>query len=150
MSMATKSELMRAEGDAWNELMGLVERLSAAQLEQHGYYPDWSVKDLLAHIGCWAAESQCVLEQLRMGTYTPREIDVDAMNREFYEANRDQPLFVAKAELWSSRTRMLEELNLLPELSPTAEEWFVESGSTHYAEHVPRLREWVGELHGAG
>jgi hypothetical protein len=27
-----------------------------------------------------------------------------------------------------------------------AEEWFVESGPMHYAEHVDRLREWVGEL----
>jgi hypothetical protein len=40
---------------------------------------------------------------------------------------------------------MLEEFNLLPELTPVAEEWFRESGPEHYQEHLPRLREWAKE-----
>ena len=41
---------------------------------------------------------------------------------------------------------MLTEMNLLPEATPDALEWFEESGSEHYLEHLPRLREWVTEL----
>ena len=32
------------------------------------------------------------------------------------------------------------------ELDSEAEEWFTESADRHYAEHQPRLEEWVGEL----
>jgi hypothetical protein len=46
----------------------------------------------------------------------------------------------------SARNRMLLEWNLLPEITPKAEEWFVESGPQHYEEHMERLREWVKEL----
>ena len=41
---------------------------------------------------------------------------------------------------------MLREWSLLPEITPKAEEWFVESGPEHYAEHSERLREWVADL----
>ena len=68
------------------------------------------------------------------------------MNKAFYEANRDLPLSVVRAELWSARTRMLSEFNAPPEVTPLAEEWFMESGPKHYEEHLPRLREWAEEL----
>jgi len=145
--MPTKRELQAAEDAGWMEFLDLVESLTAGQMEEPGYFPEgWSVKDLIAHIGSWQAETVQVLEQIRMGTFAGKRVDVDAMNQEFYEANKDLPLFVVRAECWSARNRMLEEWNALPEISPDAEEWFVESGSNHYTEHVDRLREWVGEL----
>lgn len=145
--MPTKRELQAAEDAGWMEFLDLVESLTAGQMEEPGYFPEgWSVKDLIAHIGSWQAETVQVLEQIRMRTFAGKRVDVDAMNQEFYEANKDLPLFVVRAECWSARNRMLEEWNALPEISPDAEEWFVESGSNHYAEHVDRLREWVGDL----
>ena len=72
------------------------------------------------------------------------------MNRRFFEENRDLPLPILRAELFAARNRMLRAWADLGtgEPDPHAEEWFVESGANHYAEHVPRLREWVGELQG--
>ncbi|HEY3211426.1 MAG TPA: maleylpyruvate isomerase N-terminal domain-containing protein [Actinomycetota bacterium] len=145
--MASKRELLMAEDVGWTEFLGLVESLTAEQMEEPGYFAEgWSVKDLLGHIGGWQAEAVQVLEQIRMGTYTPRRVDVDVFNKQFYQANKDLPLSVVRAECWSARNRMLEEWNALPELIPDAEEWFVESGPNHYAEHVERLRAWAGEL----
>jgi hypothetical protein len=37
---------------------------------------------------------------------------------------------------------MLEAFASLSALTPDAEEWFVESGPAHYAEHVRDLRRW--------
>jgi Mycothiol maleylpyruvate isomerase N-terminal domain len=146
-AMATKRELLAAEDVGWTEFLGLVESLTADQMVEPGYYSEgWSVKDLLGHIGGWQAEAVQVLEQIRMGTFTSSRVDVDALNRQLYEANRDVPLPVVRAECWSARNRMLEEWNALPEVTPDAEEWFVESGANHYAEHNGRLHEWVGEL----
>jgi hypothetical protein len=41
---------------------------------------------------------------------------------------------------------MLTAWRLLPEPSPEAVRWINKSGPAHYAEHLPRLKEWVGEL----
>ena len=145
--MPTKRELQAAEDAGWAALHEVIESLSAQQQQEAGYTSEgWSVKDLMAHIGCWQAEAEQVFQQMRMGTYDRRKLDVDAMNREFFEANRDLPLPVVKSEMYSARTKMITELNLLAEITPSAESWFVESGAEHYREHLPRLREWIEEL----
>jgi hypothetical protein len=145
--MANKRELLRAEDEGWNAFLAALESVPPEMAEAPGYYPEgWSVKDLMAHIASWQAEATNVLTQLRFNTYRKADLDVDAMNKAFYEANRDLPARLVRAELWSARTRMLTELNGLPELTPLAEEWFEESGPKHYDEHLPRLGEWVQEL----
>jgi hypothetical protein len=146
-AVTTKRELLAAEDAGWVELNGLIESLTPAQMEEPGYFPEgWSVKDLMAHIGSWQAEAGQVLEQIRMDTFRDEPVDVDKMNAFFIEANKDLPLSVVRAEMFSARNRMLSEWNNLPEITPKAEEWFVESGPEHYAEHIDRLREWDQEL----
>jgi hypothetical protein len=151
-SMTVKRELCRAEDDGWNELNGLVESLTPGQMEEPGYYPDegWSVKDLVGHLAAWMAEAAKILTQLHYKTYRKRDLDVDAMNKEFFEANHDLPTPVVRAEAFAARNRMLAEMNALEEVTPEAEDWFEESGPRHYEEHLPRLREWVQELHSRG
>jgi hypothetical protein len=145
--MDPKRELCEAEDAAWNRLMALIESLSPEQIEVPGPLPGgWSVKDLMAHLCSWQAETVQVLEQIRNETYRRREIDVDAMNAEFYEVHRDIPLSMIRAGLWSARTRMLTEWNLLPDVTPDAEEWFRESGPAHYQEHLPPLEDLVATL----
>jgi hypothetical protein len=145
--MATKRELAAAEDRAFEEFDGLLESLSPARMEEPGYFPEgWSVKDLMAHIGSWQAEAGLVLQQIRNGTYREQDVDVDEYNRRFFEANADLPLPLIRAEYHSARNRMLTEWNALPEITSKAVEWFVESGEEHYAEHLPRLREWAEEL----
>ena len=144
--MDRKGEVFVLEDRAWGELWALLESMDLDHLERSGYLEDWSAKDLMAHIGCWQAETVQVLEQIRFGTFVPIRVDVDAFNARFREATRDLPVRVVWAELWSARTRMLQEWSALPDVTPEAEEWFVESGPTHYAEHMVRLREWVREL----
>ena len=136
---------MAAEDAAWSELWGLLESVDPANVELPGYNGEWSLKDLMAHIGSWQAEAVQVLEQIRNGTFRREPLDVDGMNGRFYEANKDLPLRVVEAELWAARTRMLQEFAHLPEVTPEAEEWFVESGAEHYREHLPQLREWLGK-----
>lgn len=142
-----KGELVLEDDRGWAGLRAMVDPLTAEQLTRDGYYPDWSIKDLLAHIGCWMAEAATMLEQIRMGTYESGGLIVDAVNRRWYEQWRDADLRLVWTELYSGRARMLEEWNLLPELTPAAEEWFGDCAG-HYDEHLPRLREWVEELSG--
>ena len=46
----------------------------------------------------------------------------------------------------TARNRMLRAWGSLPEHSPEADRWIDKAGPEHYAEHLPRLREWVRQL----
>lgn len=148
--MPTKRELLDTEEAGWAELVAAVEALTDEETEAVGYYPDWSVKDLLGHLACWAAEAARQLERMAAGTYRSEHLDVDARNAEFLEAVRACTLAEVRAELWASRTQLLQALDQLPEVTPDAVEWFEESGAAHGAEHLPRLREWTQELRARG
>jgi Mycothiol maleylpyruvate isomerase N-terminal domain len=145
-----REDLVRAEDEGWGEFWPLAASLSREQLVQDGYYPDWSVKDLLAHVGSWQAEASSMLERIRMGTYEPWTAEEDPINREWWEIWREVDLDAVLAHLHSSRARMLEEWSWMPEdrLDREAVSWFEDSGPSHYREHLTRLREWASELAG--
>jgi hypothetical protein len=141
------SQLMAAEDAGWDELHALMDSLTPEETEQAGYYPEgWSAKDLLAHIGSWLAEAGVFLLRIRMGTYKREEIDVDSMNRTFLEIMKDVPIQTARAQASAARARMLLAWGELPELTQEGAFWIRKAGAEHYAEHLPRLREWVGQL----
>jgi hypothetical protein len=141
-----KREMLEKDDQGWAGFRSLIDGLTPEQTAESGYYEDWSVKDLIAHVGSWFAETAMALEQMRMGTYARERLDVDGLNQQWFETWRDKDLRTVKAELMAARSRMLEEWDRLPDVDRTAERWFRESTTEHYDEHVPRLREWVAEL----
>ncbi len=144
---ASKRALFVEEDRAWNELHLLVDSLPVDKVDQPGYFQEgWSAKDLIAHIGSWLAEAGVVLERIRVGTYQTEEIDIDAMNQAFYDAMHDVPFAVVRAQGVAARNRMLRAWRSLPEDSSEADSWIRKAGPDHYAEHLPRLREWASEL----
>jgi hypothetical protein len=146
--MPSSSELIRAEDAGWDELHTLIGSLTAEEAERPGYYREgWTASDLVAHIGSWLAAAGAVLERIRAGTYQPEEIDVEAWNSRFLQAMKDVPFHDAKAQAFASRARMMQAWNELGELTPEASFWIAKAGADHYAEHLPRFREWVAELH---
>jgi hypothetical protein len=138
-----REELLLEDDRAWLRLMEILEPLSPEVIEAPGFTEDWTVKDFMAHMGCWMAECAHVLERIRLGTWERAKIDVDAMNEFFYQACKDLDLVAVKSGFWSSRVRMLQEWYLLPEVTPDADEWFRESGPEHIADHLPDLQRFV-------
>ena len=148
--LPSSSDLMRAEDAGWNELHSLIDSLTPEEAERPGYYSEgWSASDLLGHIGSWLAAAGAVLERIRTGTYRPEEIDIDAWNERLLEAMKGVPFSDVKAQAFAARARMLQDWAKLDELTPEAAFWIGKSGAEHYAEHLPRLREWVSTLHEA-
>ena len=141
--MDRREELLREDDEAWMQLHDVLERLTPEQMTEPGLTEEWTVKDLLAHFGCWMAEAAHVLERIRLGTHERTTIDVDAMNLTFYDACRELDLFAVKCGFQSSRVRMLQEWYLLPEITPVADEWFRESGPEHIREHMSDLERFV-------
>lgn len=139
--------LTEQEEQLWTDLHQLVGSLPEDKVAEPGYFDEgWSAKDLIAHIGSWLAEAGTVLEQIRFGTYRPGEIDIDAMNKVFHEAMHDVAFADVRAQAVAARNQMLRAWRSLDQGSAEADRWISKAGPEHYAEHLPRLREWAAEL----
>ena len=57
-----------------------------------------------------------------------------------------QPWDVAWVQAQRRRTVMLQTWYALPEPTDEAAWWIRKSAAEHFAEHLPRLRDWVAEL----
>jgi Mycothiol maleylpyruvate isomerase N-terminal domain len=139
---------MEAERTGWYEIVDLVRSLTPQECVEPGYQrdPDWTVRDLVAHVGTWLAEAQAQFERMRAGTYDGHDVDVDSINAALLAAMHGQPWEVAWVQANAARTRLLDEWYHLPERTDEAAWWVRKSAAEHYAEHLGRLREWVGEL----
>ena len=139
---------IQAELEGWYEIAGLVRSLTRDECLETGYYrnPDWTVRDVVGHIGTWLAQAQVQFERLAAGTYDGHDIDIDKLNASFLEAMAGQPWEVAWLQATAGRTRMIAEWYKLREPNDEAAWWIRKAAADHYAEHVPRLREWVAEL----
>ena len=139
---------IEAERRGWYELVDLVRSLTPAEGLEPGYQrdPDWTVRDVVAHLGTWLAEAQAQFERISAGTYAGHDIDIDALNAVLLAAMEGQPWEVAWVQANAGRTRMIEEWWRLRDTGDEAAWWIRKSGSDHYAEHVGRLREWRDEL----
>lgn len=144
------SEEIEAERQGWYEIVDLVRSLLPDECLEPGYWrdPNWTVRDVMAHLGTWLAEAQQQFERISAGTYEGHDVDVDALNASLLAAMADQPWDVAWVQANAGRTRMVEEWWLLDRPTDEAAWWIRKSGSDHYAEHLDRLREWTAELIG--
>ena len=138
------------ERERFAELHDLVDSLDPDERERPGYYgeDDWSVKDLVAHLGSWMAEAELQLLRIEAGTYVDEPLDIDAMNAEFLAALRDQSWATCWNQCLAARAMMLSVWSRLAERTEAADRWVRKSGADHLDEHLPRLRSWVEELHG--
>jgi hypothetical protein len=139
---------IEAERQGWYEVADLVRSLTPKERMAPGYQrdPDWTVRDVVAHLGTWLAEGEVQFERISAGTYEGHDIDIDGLNAAFLAAMSDQPWDVAWVQANAGRTRMVQEWFLLDRPTDEAAWWIRKIGSDHYAEHLGRLREWVAEL----
>jgi hypothetical protein len=139
---------IEAERAGWDELLELIHSLDPTEIARPGYYrdPDWSVVDLVAHLGMWLAEAGIQLERIQAGTYERRDVDIDALNAEFRAGMHGQPWSVVLTQAQASRYRMLEVWYALPTRDEAAAWWVAKAGADHYREHLGRLRSWVATL----
>jgi hypothetical protein len=139
---------IEAERLGWYEVVGLIQSLRPEECLEPGYYrdPDWTVRDVVAHLGTWLAEAAVQFERMQAGTYAGHDIDIDALNASFVLAMVDQPWEVAWVQANAGRTVMLQTWHELRDPTDEAAWWIRKSAADHFAEHLPRLREWVAEL----
>lgn len=136
------------ERHGWYELAELVRSLTPEEHLVPGYYrdPDWTVRDVVAHLGTWLAEAETQFKRLQVGSYAGHDIDINSLNETFAAAMRDQPWDVVWIQANAARSTMVQDWHGIREPSDEAAWWIRKSGVDHYAEHLGRLHEWAAEL----
>ena len=140
---------IEAERRGWYELVDLVRSLTPEECLEPGYYrdPDWTVRDVVAHLGTWLAEAQVQFERISAGTYEGHDVDIDALNAAFLAAMA-RPALGRRLGPGQRRPHAHGRGVVPRSREPTDEAawWIRKSGGDHYAEHLDRLREWIAEL----
>lgn len=91
----------------------------------HPLVEEWSLKDIVAHVGSWEAETVFALKQLRKGQ-RPAMFDfdrntLDEWNQEHVERLREVDFFAVLQRLDWGRERLLEQLSFLDDETVGAE-----------------------------
>jgi Mycothiol maleylpyruvate isomerase N-terminal domain. len=136
------------ERERWKAITAFVELLTEEERSAPGYYhdPDWSVKDLIAHLGAWTAEARMQLLDIAARSYVPHEPEIDARNAATLAAMRAERWHRVWAQTTGSRAWMLDAWFGLSGPDEAANQWIRKAGAEHYGEHLSRLRDWVTEL----
>ncbi len=154
----TKADLDRLAVESWEKLKAEVERFSDTELEQPGVVPDWSLKDLLGHIGFWAEFMAGNLRAIAAGREaeirSPGDEDtVNEWNDREWRLRRDRPLAAIKQEWLAGFESARKALAELPEAklhdkiqvrSPA--ERFAGDTFGHFEEHLRQIRAWRQQL----
>ena len=144
-SLIAEIDLERAR---WAEITALTEMLTPGERLAPGYFsdPDWSAKDLIAHLGMWLTEAETQLINIAANSYEPHEFDADRRNAATLAALKDQPWDVVWTQATGARIWMLQAWFALREPPDAAIQLVRKAGAEHYGEHLDRLRAWVAEL----
>jgi hypothetical protein len=142
---AAEVELERAR---WKAITAFVSMLGEKERLAPGYYrdPDWSVKDLIAHLGRWMAEAREQLLDIAARSYVPHEVDVEALNATTLAELKAEPWDRVWTRTTDARAWMLEAWFGMRGPNEAANQWIRKAGAEHYGEHLGRLRDWVNEL----
>ena len=154
----TADDLLARAGSERADLAALWQGLTREQMTRRpGPQPDWSVKDLIAHITWWEQSATNWVSRALTGEMLTRTETPDELNARVHADNRDLPLETVLAAFDAS-WKPLEDLlmRLSDEEINDAEVcnirempllyFLVGNTFAHYADHADELRAYVGSM----
>ena len=138
----------------------ILEPLDKTQMTTEGVIPDWSIKDMLAHIASWHHRLLTLLHSaIRNVEPTisgPDSVEeMDALNAQFYRENKSRPLDEVLTEFRATHQQIRDIIQAMHEeelISPQrfawtqgSPLWQLVAGDTyeHYQEHRAQIQEWL-------
>jgi hypothetical protein len=136
--------LLAEEERGWLELTDVFGDVPPDRFDEPSVTDEgWSPKDDMYHVAAWSEEAAKVLGRIAAGTHRESDPDIQALNEEWFEQGRGLEDDVVRIRFSKGRVAMRQVFSRLPEVDPSAWEWFEESGPCHYAEHLPDLRSFL-------
>jgi uncharacterized damage-inducible protein DinB len=153
--MFRTSVLVLEESRIFEELLSRFDSLGDEQMLAVGVTPDWSAKDLLAHLAYWERAAAEQVRALDAGTWSPKkraQEEVLRINREVAKANRATSRHLLREDFSLARSEIVSALRVAPdemeETSPLAR--IVSSQCVrHRGHHLAQLRTWIERLQGS-
>ncbi len=153
-----KATVERELGEAWNEIVAVVDSLSETEQAQAGVVEGWSVKDLLGHMAFWAEKAAVDLRSLAGGK--PEQIASPSSVEELNDWNAREAAARAGKSLAVLRTdwektykdaaaefRAVDAGLLETEVRGYSQlNRFLGDTTLHYKEHAEQIRAWKRQL----
>jgi hypothetical protein len=145
-----KQQLVQKLEVSWYAFEQSYAGLSSEQMLMPGVTGDWSIKEILAHISTWEAESlkhlPDILEGRRPARYSVLYGGIDAFNALMAEQKRSLSLFEVQDLLASTHRQLIEYLESLPAELFTVESRFRRrlrlDTYSHYPIHTRAIQAW--------
>jgi Mycothiol maleylpyruvate isomerase N-terminal domain len=146
--MMHTSTLEREELRIFEELISRLDSLSEAQMNAVGVTPEWSAKDLLAHLAYWeraAAEQVRDFEAGRWSAKKRTRARMERINREVVSANRATPQ--RGTDAGEERNRGGDETSARGTGGKvSARSYRLLSVRAAHGDHLEQLQAWVARL----
>jgi pimeloyl-ACP methyl ester carboxylesterase/uncharacterized damage-inducible protein DinB len=161
----TKPAMLELIRSAREQLEKTLQRLDPDQMTEPGAENHWSIKDILGHIAAWERKMIQWTKESLHGKVPQRPApgmtwdDLDRLNEQIYELNKDKPLDEVLAEFQRSHQETLETVKALTEPDLTDPQrfpwregdplWHMVAANTwwHYKEHGEAIRAWLDVPH---
>jgi hypothetical protein len=145
-----RERLMQRLNRAWNDIQASYAGLPDEHLTEPGLAGAWSVKDVLAHITTWEAETLQHLPHILAGGRPPRYSVVygglDAFNDLMTAQKRALPLGEVRRQLAETHQQLLDYLASVPDEPFEAETRFRRrlrlDTYSHYPLHTRMIQAW--------
>lgn len=153
-----KAELIEALSLSRADFIEIIAGLSDEEMEQPGQVGNWSIKDVLAHLNMWEAESIKMLFQAGQGskptTLHFKQVDDDAVNAQWYAESKDRSLEAILDDFEGVRNQLirrletfkdseLNEVGYFPWLkNQSLSDLIISYTIEHETEHAANIRTW--------
>jgi DinB superfamily len=141
---------------ARDEFLAALDAVPPERLIETRLVGDWSVRELVAHLGYWSGYAVELIQAAERGateTFGEGRPSVEAINETVARVARETDLATAQARERSTVEALVERLRALdPALlelrlpdGATVEQGLREDGAEHYREHAADLRRATGQ-----
>jgi len=141
-----RQSFFEREREAWARFNSLLGGLVEQEMIGAKVLDDWTVKDILAHIGSWQARVLDSTTRLVAGQRIETIKDFDALNAAQYERDKDLPLAEARARCGANHDRLIDFLQTLSEEQLLGHKlmraWVTNSTYRHLEEHAGAIAMW--------
>ena len=153
-----KQDLLEKILEGREELELALNKVSERQKSLIILHGEWSVKDLLGHLGFWENRVADLFEVLKAGATPEPAVDMDLMNAKALLATREKSLAeleVFEKDAYQRVLRIIQQASEQELFDPGFFDWtkgasFQEliSDNTwgHYEEHLPELNAWLNRI----
>ena len=164
LAITTKQELITRLKIARAELEAVLATVPIERMNDLGVVPDWSVKDLLAHITMWMSRTITAMYQAERGQKPSLGVNNDHpsdwanVNAKDYADQRDRPLDRVLADFHGAHNQILKRLDVwkdeealfdkrrYPSLGgESLAELIHGNGDEHDTEHRVQIEAWLGK-----